>query len=275
VSAIRGVVILHELCSPTPDTVVVAGVGRGTELATMREAWPSAKIVGVEPLRCHCQLWDDGSFPGVLVEAALWSRSGISRKLFCNHLPDQRASLYPLTSPLEGEVTEDTTTISLDDLRSQTGPWGQTLLWLDVEGAEVDVLGACKDWDGIRWVNVEVAYCPGRDRPSARAIDHVLWAAGFDPCGVHTVTRDYRQCDLIYVRRSDWEGLRLAVARDAVSRKMDRLAERFDRSLHRRRIMERRRLRADIDKRRKLRGRQWRQRSASPPESTANDCPES
>jgi FkbM family methyltransferase len=225
-SAINGVRALKKRTKAEPRTVIVGGVGRSCQdVHQMLHYWPEARFVGVEPLREHIRfLRSRRLFPGDLIQAALWSEAGKSQ-LHCNYEPDQRASLYGLVSTIPGEIVRKTSLITLEDLHKRTGPWEEpVLLWLDVEGSELEALKG-GDLGRFSWINLELWAFPMRKAPLAREVDAYLSEAGWEIFSWHTVGKDGHQIDAIYIPRASWEELRESRCSNAVERKKQRMRQ--------------------------------------------------
>jgi len=210
-----------------PTDVIIAGVGRGEEIPVMRGYWPRARIIGVEPLEEHWQWMRKVNVePDVLIRGALYHKDGETLTFHLNYEPDQRATIYDLPVEVKDEITREVGTISLDRIAETYGPISNALLWLDVEGAEADAMRGSEllESGAIRWVNCELNICPPRNCPPWAEVNELLESLGFKMFALHSVTRNGRQADAIYIRADTWKGKRIAMAQRGLQRKLERLA---------------------------------------------------
>jgi FkbM family methyltransferase len=214
-----------------PSTIILAGVGRGEEIPVMRHIWRKTPIIGIEPLQEHWRWMSRAkTLPDVIIRGALWHTEDQTLTFHLNYEPDQRATIYglPPTAQLENEITRTVPTVSLDGIAQRYGPITNALLWMDIEGGEFEALRESRflseQTDGIRWVNVELNLTPPRTSPPWTAVHDVLERAGFCMLAAHSVTRNGRQFDGLYVRREAWEETRITSAIRGKQRKVERLA---------------------------------------------------
>lgn len=219
----------HKITEADPTTIVMVGVGRGDDLPVIKQYYPRARVIGVEPLRHHLKelktkwLWD----PNDLFACGLAGRRG-KRTLHCNYEPDQRATLYPLMIPLEDEHTETVKTITLHGLRERTKPWGtKTLLWIDAEGAEAEIFDAPKTkaaLEGVQWINTELTFFTTRpDAALHYQVDSILRSLGYRLFAMHTFPKNGRNGDGVYLRAGDWADWARKVNKHQIARKTRRL----------------------------------------------------
>lgn len=235
----------HRITRADPDTVLLIGVGRGDDLESFKDRYPRARFIGVEPLREHLKalkplwLWSTSD----LLPFALGKDAGV-RELHCNYEPDQRATFYPMLTPLPGEDIREVDTITLDQLHAETGPWGEhVLIWIDVEGAEAEIFKGIEDKNtlaDVKWINTEVTFLT--TRPGATLYDEIdiaLQEREFFLFAIHTLSKNGRQADAIYIPMGVWNDRVLAVSEMQVKRKTERLAKRT-RLVRRRRLESKR-----------------------------------
>jgi hypothetical protein len=203
----------------------MAGTGEGSEIPFMREAWPNARIIGVDPLPQHAKVWDKypERKPDVFYPVGLGTHQ-CEATLHLNYEPDQRASLFEMSVPLENERLRKVQIWTLGMLYDATEPWPNCLMWLDAEGSEYDILNYYgRLLKTVNWLNVEVAWLPPRvGIPRFGQIDRLLEQYGFLCVGVHTID-NHRQADAVYVRTAEWEAKRDLICRKAIERKLERL----------------------------------------------------
>lgn len=132
--------------SPAPDALYDIGVGLKSEYVTLRKKWTDMKVFGCEPNpSIHEKLLK--KFPGMLLRCALSTRRGevplynidsgeemdcSTVKPYCKH---RQIALVP--------------TMTLDEFDERSamanGSFPQRIiLWMDIEGAELDVLQSGK-----------------------------------------------------------------------------------------------------------------------------------
>jgi FkbM family methyltransferase len=219
----------NKIFKQTPDTVVIAGVGRGRDVEAMRAIWPNAKLIGVEPVHENVKILDRSGRLQLLdafFDVALWHCDG-QVELYLNYEPDERATAYPLYSAALPEARQRTVqTMTLDSLAKATPPWpGKLLIWLDAEGAEYSILQSTVV-ETAAWINVEVAWTTSRDRPLSRDIEDLLLGRGFSLFCLHSLSRNGRQADAVFVPTPFWESHRKVCAERDVRNKQQRVAVR-------------------------------------------------
>lgn len=206
----------------------------------MRLKWPRARIVAVDPLREHEEAVLRLGLRGVEFHlAALWSEQRALR-IYTNYEPDQRASAYELITELPRGEYRDVQAVTLADLYYETRPWGDTLLWLDAEGAELEILrGARGALSETRWINVECRAVPQRMSPPWNLLVEELSERGFRCAGWWNLSRNGRQVDMVFLRAEEWSRLEREKARQGIVKKMERKTGRERRQ--RARVTERKR----------------------------------
>ena len=222
----------HKITKAKPDTVLLIGVGRGDDLLIWKELYPHARFIGVEPLREHIKalrkLWKWSTSD--LLRVAVGAANGV-RTLHCNYEPDQRATFYPMLTPLPDEETREVDVITLDEFHFRTRPWGQkVLMWIDIEGAEAEAFSSVEKpatLEKVRWINTESTFMTSRPDACLHCeLEQELGEVGFQLFAIHSLTRNGRQCDAVYVPRAAWREQVHAVSVREVKRKKDRLQRR-------------------------------------------------
>lgn len=197
---------IHQL-GWVPQTMFMAGVGVNHQDASdFHETFPDAKIYGWEPNpHSFCGLL---TFPGVLSGLALGNAPTEFEKphplLYYHHSWKNGSSLL---EPHEKSKRLNTQSVSVEtlDLCEKNGRFepGDGLLWLDVEGYELQVLQGAENFiKRIKAVNVEMT---GMSRGAgwSRSVDVHKWLTehGFLQSYVHTIRTVRCQFDAIYLRR--------------------------------------------------------------------------
>lgn len=230
-SPIVGVTKFQKMTNADPTTIIVAGIGRGNELPKMKALFPKARVIGCEPLREHLRLINRRDLwifePEDLYPLALSNKNGTA-KLHCNYEPDQRATFYELMEPLPNGIVREIETITLDELHKRSGPWGdKVMLWLDTEGSEHLIIeAATESFKNVHWLNVELSMISARDTPLMSDVVDLLRGRGFRLLAVHSLSRDGRMFDGVFVRQKQWEQLREENIRASIERKRWRLHQR-------------------------------------------------
>jgi FkbM family methyltransferase len=217
--ATKGLRQFHQMTGAEPDGVIVAGVGKGKELPTMRSLWPLAVIHGYEPLKEfqnieHQEL--DSFWP-----EALWDERG-EQELLTSYRPDTRATMNELVVPLDGGGRRKVKTVTLDDALKRLQVPRNVLLWLDMQGSERTVMlkSVLLHPNKVSWINCELNCCPVRDAPHLSDVDRLLTGRGYLLLGVHSC--DGTEMDGVYTTREIWQNIRHARAQAAHDRKVAR-----------------------------------------------------
>ena len=126
-----------------PGTILNIGLGSMPEMSVWLKRYPAVKIVGAD-LRCRQR----GQPPNVtFTKTLVGNGSNVSFCRLCHSCKctKQNHAATRLVMP----------TITVDKLAADSPP--PYFLWIDVEGAELDVLrSATKTLEQTRWINVEV-----------------------------------------------------------------------------------------------------------------------
>lgn len=185
-----------------PQWLILGGPADGDEAQTAARLFPGLRVLGVEPLRDACDWQAQNGWPGELLRAALWSTTG---KVQIMHGRGENALRQSYVT--EGVGSEYVKAVTLDQLDVDHGPFDKAVLWLDIEGAELEALrgGPRLLASGrVMLVNVEMS----RERPKLAWEIHVLlkshgfefahqWHWEVEPQDVSTAP--YKDC--VYVRR--------------------------------------------------------------------------
>lgn len=174
-------------------TVVTIGTGRFQELVTIQQCWPGARIVGADPQVSGHSGYDH-------VQKAVAAESG----QVVLYGTGKRASLLKDTSrkreKRQGSKTVDA--ITLECLHQITQPWLQpTLLRVDTEGSEYEIIASGIP-DPVAVVSLEVRWAPPMrpGQPSPGTIQRRMTALGFSILGLHSLTRDGKASEMVFVR---------------------------------------------------------------------------
>lgn len=185
-----------------PTLVVQVGVGHyHQEVDVMQEAWPGVHFVGFEP-QSNIHQDEKMGYPGQLFRVALSDKVG-RETLYVKTKHKDGSSLFPHTRPNEREsyAAELVLVDTLDHFLSRCDD--HTLLWLDCEGSELNVLRGGKEYvKGVEVINVETASNPPGDQwCSPVEIHRWMKENGFWRQWHHTYRDSAGQCDVVYVRK--------------------------------------------------------------------------
>lgn len=140
--------VLFDLWPESAEWFVIGGVADGLEAQAVKLQFPNVQCIGFEPQPRYVaeqrSLW---FHTGYLHEMALWSaRQTLEFALPVNATP-KSAGVLGLDRPDLGKGREwqpatrtQVQADTLDNLSEQYGPFTNAVLWLDVEGAEVEAL---------------------------------------------------------------------------------------------------------------------------------------
>ena len=140
------------------DWFIVGGPANAYEAQTVVNNFPDVKCVGFEPVQEFIEMQESLNFPGELYDYALWDEN-------CTlEMPILKEKLNS-SSLCRGINTSYRRTVkgrTLDSLSEELGPFTNSVLWLDIEGAELKALhGANYILDNhVKLINVE---CMSKD----------------------------------------------------------------------------------------------------------------
>lgn len=133
---------IADYIGPEIQWLLLGGPADADEAQTLHKIRPDIKIIGFEPNPMMYVIQSSRAFPGELVPAALWSSDcSLELKVDGREKPDlqgERSSSVSKynTSRKQYKVQART----LDGLSVQHGPFKNALLWIDIEGAELECL---------------------------------------------------------------------------------------------------------------------------------------
>lgn len=192
--------------SQPPTWLILGGPADADEAQTAIKVWPDIKVIGVEPnpqwiAWQYANGWPVGA---PLIQAALAEQQGTALLQLPHHnhrssslLPlDTLQELWPFGPTQATNRTAQTTT--LDYLDAIYGPFSNALLWLDIEGCELEALrGGMSLFQrgAITTVNVEMI---ARRADYNDLIHQFLSGQGFQL--VHVWNEHGTHHDRVYVR---------------------------------------------------------------------------
>jgi len=173
------------------------GVGNKTEWRTLLKRYPNMHVYGCEP---HPQLFRKLTriFPGGLVRVAIGM--GDKAKLYLRKGSTNIGSttVFPLD---ETEEVDEVNVWSLDQFDRWAGRWERILLWMDIEGSELNALKsgpALLESRRVNWINLEVRdESPCEGWCTAKEIDEFLTLYGYKKVLEYNDQKTHR--DVIYV----------------------------------------------------------------------------
>ena len=177
-----------------PALVVDVGANRGQFSLDVRCAVPRARVVAFEPLgpeaRTYCEIFA-GTPTHSLHRVAVGASAGLASlhvsaaRDSSSLLPigERQTDLFPGTEEVGTEVVQVRV---LDDFIDEFRAAGPTLLKVDVQGAELDVLrGATESLALFRWVYLEMSFVELYDgQPLADVVVTELRSRGFQLTGL-------------------------------------------------------------------------------------------
>jgi hypothetical protein len=136
-----------------------------------------------------------------------------------------------MLTPLPNEKLREVDVVTLDQLHALTQPWGESvLMWIDIEGAEAEAFSGVERDEtlaNVRWINTEATFLTSRPDACLHCeLDQELRDLGFQLFAMHSLTRNGRQGDAVYVPRAVWQERVHAVSVREVERKQARLRRR-------------------------------------------------
>lgn len=180
------------------------GVGCFNEFRTLKRVWPAMKLYGCEP--CP-EAWQEllPIFDGQLLQVAIGKEDG-KRILHMTPAYMGGSTLYPdPNDSVRPQVEVDTWT--LDRFDRWAGEPDKILLWMDIEGAELEAVagGARLLSSGrVKWINTETRTAPFAGHPTTAQMNEALGKHGFYPVHRYNQQGAYPEAagDVIYFHRS-------------------------------------------------------------------------
>lgn len=140
-------------CPNKVDWFIIGGPADANEAQIFKKYHPECKILGIEPNLSMREFQDTNRFPWQLVNAALWSSAGLKTLTIPNN-NNRCGSLVKY----EG-VGYKVETVTLDFLSDTYGPFTNAILWIDIEGSEVECLKGARQLlssKEIKTINIEI-----------------------------------------------------------------------------------------------------------------------
>lgn len=184
-----------------PTCLIDVGVGCGTEAWEIGQTYPGIKIIGLEPSVEMHQKTIEMRYPGELLSVGAWSHC---RKHQLSRLKRESNLYYTRPFVADGGDFEEVELRPLDELIDTYSLQPGIILWLDIEGSELEALrGAWRLLQSrVVLINAEVRATPKFQSACSEAeVDAFLAAFGFAKTLVYNRhTGDDPHHDAIYVR---------------------------------------------------------------------------
>ncbi len=191
-----------------PSAMYDIGVGDHSEWLTLGRMYPEMEIFGCEPNpSCFQDLCS--KFSGQLLNVAIGQKMGQG----VMHCPPNQRMWSTLHGPIQGYTnTFAVDVITLDEFDVRCGRPDNVLLWLDIEGSELDALTSGKALltsGRVKWINLEVREeVPSSTWCRYSEVDQFLKRHGFSkvleyghtrcPTAVYGDHAVARFCDVLY-----------------------------------------------------------------------------
>lgn len=179
------------------------GVGCFSEWRTLKIMWPSMQLFGCEPnLETYNELLP--MFGGKLSLLAISDENGFA-DLALTSAAEGGSTLKPGMG--KGRQLEWVLTMTLDRYDALCGSPDRILLWMDIEGSELDAIrggGKLLSSGRVHWLNVETRDADGREgHPTTADINAALAVHGYVPVHRYNVQGAYPEApgDMIYFKQ--------------------------------------------------------------------------
>jgi FkbM family methyltransferase len=138
-----------------PGAMYELGVGPKRDWRALRKVYPGMKLFGCEPRPdMYERIVNRQKFPGMLIQVAIAKEEG-TRTLHCSTENQRIASLYKLP---RADASYQVETWTLDQFDRWAGWQERVLLWMDIEGSELEALQGGEELlesGRVRWINLE------------------------------------------------------------------------------------------------------------------------
>ncbi len=172
-------------CRFTPKWLLLGGAADADEGLTARRLWPGCRVLAFEPnpeayrwQLANVPEWSDPDSGMTLYERALADTDGVEVELAYEPGRLRNATSDPDALPgcrqNPATVFVNVPTVRLDSVNSERGPVSDAVLWLDVEGYELEAVrggAGIMSSGAVRVINVEVqARRAGQNRELERLL---------------------------------------------------------------------------------------------------------
>ncbi len=188
---------------PEPKWLLLGGPGSGNEAQTAIKKWPNLKGIGVELNPDAITFQRANEWPDwPLIFGALWS--SLTSVPLANPGTDLlHGSVHHGPTPL-GQTPLRVPGTTWDFLDEVYGPFEDAILWMDIEGSELEALQGSQrllSRKAIMVANLELLSREGENRwERINVIHHIMEANGFQIAKIWNQS-DFCQ-DRVYVRRA-------------------------------------------------------------------------
>lgn len=139
------------------DWFILGGPADGNEAQYLNKVYPHIQIVGFEPNPRFYKVQKERLFPGKLVPAALWGcPTTLAMERITDDLNGDRSASVVHRRYDKAWTVE---AVMLDEMSLLYGPFNNAMVWLDIEGAEMQaMIGAMDLFErrAIKLLNLEV-----------------------------------------------------------------------------------------------------------------------
>ena len=186
-----------------PKDIMIVGTGGTCEEAQVfREEWDEVEIYGMEANPRAADAVEK-NFPGTLFRKGAWS-SKCEKEIYTKKGWMDGTTMFEHATDQAQWKSEEVECVRLDDIGGFRRRRDGGVLWLDVEGAELDVLiGSQRKFiKHVDVVNVEMTLIGRGDgwcRP--RDVHNWLESKGFLHAFIHSIRADIGQRDAIYLHQ--------------------------------------------------------------------------
>ena len=188
--------VLYKYLKQIPDWLILGGPADGDESQVLKKRFPNLKVLAFEPCRDMFDWQLANGFPkdGILLPVALTAKEGEVRLR-------EAGRSSSIGRSVDCTQISSTQSITLDSIYKVYGPFKSAIVWLDIEGSELEAIeGASKMMSarGVQIVNVEML----REAPDRnRRLDAIIRKYGFRYADNWDV-QSGNHYDSIYVRVS-------------------------------------------------------------------------
>lgn len=158
-----------------PRWLVLGGPSQADEAQTAKRLWPAIEVIAFEPVERMREWQARHGFLGRMIPRALWHEE-TEVEMWGIDGPTG-SSVLPL--PNGARLPDRVRTTTLDIAERQFGPFEDALLWLDIEGAELEALQGGRELlasGRVLLINVETC---DRELGARAAIGELLKGCGY------------------------------------------------------------------------------------------------
>lgn len=185
---------IFSYCPEIVDWFIIGGPADANEAQVFKRHYPRCCVLGFEPNAVQYQFQKDNDFPGQLSNKALWSL--VTHISFTVPGGNNRCGSSVHVPPDSGTVSVETDT--LDIWAIQNNSPNNIVLWIDIEGAELECLKGARNLlreHRIKLLNVEVS-----NSTRADIIDYLIGYKYLitEEWNIRYMTEDRKISDIIF-----------------------------------------------------------------------------